>query len=143
VSKKMHPIEFRTTRGNIRLMADAYGDPQWQPVLLAHGGGQTRHAWGKTAEQIADEGFYAVALDLRGHGESDWAHDKDYDFRTYAQDIIDVAGSFDRKPIAVGCIVGRDFFADGTRYGRPGFVACPGAGRYHAAHGGRWFVAYP
>lgn len=102
----MHPIEFRTTRGNIRLMADAYGDPQWQPVLLAHGGGQTRHAWGKTAEQIADEGFYAVALDLRGHGESDWAHDKDYDFRTYAQDIIDVAGSFDRKPIAVGASLG-------------------------------------
>ena len=68
-------IEFRTSRGNLRLVADAYGDPQQQPVLLAHGGGQTRFAWGKTAQQIAAEGFYAVALDLRGHGESDWAED--------------------------------------------------------------------
>jgi pimeloyl-ACP methyl ester carboxylesterase len=100
------PIEFRTSRGNLRLVADAYGNPALQPVLLAHGGGQTRHAWGKTAEQIADEGFYAVALDLRGHGESDWAHDKDYHFQTYAQDVIDVASSFTRKPIAVGASLG-------------------------------------
>lgn len=99
-------IEFRTTRGNLKLVADAYGNAQAQPVLLAHGGGQTRHAWGKTAEQIADEGFYAVALDLRGHGESDWAQDKDYNFRTYAQDIIDVAGAFNHKPIAVGASLG-------------------------------------
>src|SRR5690606_5440029 len=95
-------IEFRTSRGQLRLVADAYGDERHQPVLLAHGGGQTRHAWGNTARQIADDGFYAVALDLRGHGESDWAHDKDYDFTTYAQDIIDVASSFRRQPIAVG-----------------------------------------
>lgn len=99
-------IEFRTSRGNLRLVADAYGDSSAQPVLLAHGGGQTRHAWGKTAQQIADEGFYAVAMDLRGHGESDWAKDKDYDFRTYAQDVIDVASSFSRKPIAVGASLG-------------------------------------
>lgn len=99
-------IEFRTSRGNLRLVADAYGDPQAQPVLLAHGGGQTRHAWGNTARQIAGEGFYAVALDLRGHGESDWAHDKDYDFRTFAQDVIDVAGSFSQKPVAVGASLG-------------------------------------
>ena len=64
-------LEFRTTLGNLKLVADAYGNPQAQPVLLAHGGGQTRYAWGKTAQQIAAEGFYAVALDLRGHGERD------------------------------------------------------------------------
>lgn len=99
-------LEFRTTLGNLKLVADAYGNPHAQPVLLAHGGGQTRHAWGKTAEQIADEGFYAVAMDLRGHGESDWAQDKDYGFRTYAQDVIDVARSFAKKPIAVGASLG-------------------------------------
>jgi pimeloyl-ACP methyl ester carboxylesterase len=104
--KKPDAIEFRTSRGNLRLVADAYGDSSLQPVLLAHGGGQTRHAWGKTAQQIADEGFYAVALDLRGHGESDWSQDADYDFRAYAQDVIDVASSFSHKPIAVGASLG-------------------------------------
>lgn len=99
-------LEFRVSRGSLRLVADAWGDPSRQPVLLAHGGGQTRHAWGKTAQQIAEQGFYAVALDLRGHGDSDWAKDKDYDFLTYAQDIVDVAGSFAQRPIAVGASLG-------------------------------------
>ncbi len=98
--------EFRTSRGNLRLVADAYGDPQQQPVILAHGGGQTRHAWGKTAQQLAADGFYAVAVDLRGHGESDWAADKDYGFDTFAQDFIDIARSFTQKPVAVGASLG-------------------------------------
>ena len=100
------PLEFRTSRGNLRLVAEAYGDPQQQPVILAHGGGQTRHAWGKTAEQMAAEGFYAVAVDLRGHGESDWAKDKDYAFDTFAQDFIDIVHSFSRQPVAVGASLG-------------------------------------
>jgi pimeloyl-ACP methyl ester carboxylesterase len=106
MSKTIQRLEFRTSRGNLRLVADAYGDAKQQPVLLAHGGGQTRYAWGKTAQQIADEGYYAVALDLRGHGESDWAEDGDYAFGSYAQDIIDVAETFAKKPIAVGASLG-------------------------------------
>ena len=31
----------------ITLTADVYGDPSASPVVLLHGGGQTRHAWGK------------------------------------------------------------------------------------------------
>ena len=33
----------------IHLVADVWGDPDAWPVLLMHGGGQTRHAWGGTA----------------------------------------------------------------------------------------------
>ena len=57
----------------VQLVADVRGDPDGWPVLLLHGGGQTRHAWGTAAERIADEGWRTVSLDLRGHGESDWA----------------------------------------------------------------------
>ena len=42
-------------------------------VLLLHGGGQTRHSWRKTAEELAKAGFRAVCCDLRGHGDSDYA----------------------------------------------------------------------
>ena len=35
-------------RGGIRLRADRFGDLGGPPVLLLHGGGQTRHAWGST-----------------------------------------------------------------------------------------------
>ena len=45
------------------------------PVLLLHGGGQTRHSWRNTAEQIVASGSVAYALDQRGHGDSDWIAD--------------------------------------------------------------------
>ena len=58
---------FKGAAGN-RLVADVYGDAG-QPVLLLHGGGQTRHAWRRTAEHLARAGATAYALDQRGHGD--------------------------------------------------------------------------
>jgi pimeloyl-ACP methyl ester carboxylesterase len=55
----------------IHLVADVWGDDGDWPVLLMHGGGQTRHAWGNTAEVLAGRGWRAVSLDLRGHGDSE------------------------------------------------------------------------
>src|SRR3989442_3405075 len=66
------PLSFSGADG-VTLRADARGDPGAPPVLFLHGGGQTRHAWGGTAEALACDGRLAIALDLRGHGESDWA----------------------------------------------------------------------
>jgi pimeloyl-ACP methyl ester carboxylesterase len=37
----------------IKLVADIRGNPEDPPVLFLHGGGQTRHAWGRTAEAVA------------------------------------------------------------------------------------------
>src|SRR5436309_3341989 len=58
---------FKGAAGN-RLVADVYGDTG-QPVLLLHGGGQTRHAWRRTAEHPGRSGAIAYALDQRGHGD--------------------------------------------------------------------------
>ena len=54
-----------------------------QPVLLLHGGGQTRHAWGRTAEHLARAGAHAYALDQRGHGDSEWVADGHYALRGF------------------------------------------------------------
>ena len=60
---------------DIKLVADAWSDADAVPVLFLHGGGQTRHAWRRTAATLACEGWRAVSLDMRGHGESEWAPD--------------------------------------------------------------------
>jgi pimeloyl-ACP methyl ester carboxylesterase len=52
--------------------------------LLLHGGGQARYSWGGTAAALADRGFLTLALDARGHGESDWAPDGDYSIEALA-----------------------------------------------------------
>lgn len=52
----------------IRLAADTFGDPDAPAVPMLHGGGQTRHAWYASARNLADAGWRAITVDLRGHG---------------------------------------------------------------------------
>ena len=54
------------------ITVDAWGDAAARPVLLLHGGGQTRHAWSKTAAALSRGGYFCVAADLKGHGDSYW-----------------------------------------------------------------------
>lgn len=102
-------IERSTVRlgGNgIALTADVFGDTAAPPVLLLHGGGQTRHAWSKTAEALGSAGWKAVALDLRGHGESDWPASGEYDTEHFARDIHCVVEQLGRAPSVVGASLG-------------------------------------
>ena len=88
------------------LAADVGGPEDGPPVILSHGGGQTRFAWGKAAGVLAAGGYRVVSVDLRGHGESDWASDRDYTLATMAEDLKAVAGAFDRAPALVGASLG-------------------------------------
>jgi pimeloyl-ACP methyl ester carboxylesterase len=90
----------------IHLVADVWGDDQAWPVLLMHGGGQTRHAWGTTAQSLARQGWRAVSLDLRGHGDSEWALNGDYSFTAYAADCVAVVDQLGRPPVLVGASLG-------------------------------------
>jgi pimeloyl-ACP methyl ester carboxylesterase len=99
---------FIGAAGN-KLVADVFGD-SGTPVLLLHGGGQTRHAWTKTAEELARQGYTAYALDQRGHGDSEWIADGAYAFADYAADAKAVAAELTRRsgvrPIAIGASLG-------------------------------------
>ncbi len=94
-------IEFSGADDN-KLAGQAFGDPRGMPVLLLHGGGQTRHAWGNTAEVLADAGFHAIALDSRGHGDSDWAADADYSAGAMIRDLASVMHQLGRPAALVG-----------------------------------------
>ncbi|HEY4333875.1 MAG TPA: alpha/beta hydrolase [Ilumatobacteraceae bacterium] len=89
----------------VRLAAEASGDPADPTVLLFHGGGQTRHAWGGAASALAAKHWYAVTVDLRGHGDSDWAPEGVYDLDGFAGDVRRVAEAFAR-PVLVGASLG-------------------------------------
>jgi non-heme chloroperoxidase len=96
-----------TGHDGIELAADAYGDPSHPPVLLLHGGGQTRFAWGGTAQQLAADGWHAVSMDLRGHGESGWAPDKNYSVEAFVDDVHAVVEQLGgAPPVLVGASLG-------------------------------------
>lgn len=98
-------VEF-VGAGGIRLAADAAGPIDGPPALLLHGGGQTRNAWGTTLESLATAGWRAYTMDLRGHGESEWAPDGDYRIEAFTNDVVAVAASFDELPVLVGASLG-------------------------------------
>lgn len=98
-------MKFETEPGFF-VAADAWGDPTHKPVLLLHGGGQTRHSWGDTARLLAEAGWYAIALDARGHGDSDWSPEGHYGIEYLASDLRAVAAQLPQKPALVGASMG-------------------------------------
>ncbi len=90
----------------VALRGEAWGPPEAPPVILLHGGGQTRHSWSAAGRRIAAEGWLSLALDLRGHGESDWAGEGRYRPDHFVADLRAVADWLGRPPIVVGASLG-------------------------------------
>lgn len=67
-------------------------------VVLVHGLGSSCHIWDLVAPRLADRGLGVVALDQRGHGESNQP-DTGYDF---ASIVSDLSGLVESKEIRRG-----------------------------------------
>ncbi len=90
----------------IRLAADTFGAPDGPAVLLLHGGGQTRHAWHATAMNLADAGWRAITVDLRGHGESSHPRPPAYALEDFAADVRVLTAAIAQGPIVIGASLG-------------------------------------
>lgn len=101
------------------MRADVYGDPNGVPVVLLHGGGQTRHSWAGTAAGLAQDGWQVVSVDQRGHGDSAWDPGGSYSFRDYAADVSEIVPQLAQAPILVGASLGgiAALCAEGTTEG--------------------------
>ena len=93
-------------KDQLKIVGDAYGSPDNPTVLMAHGGGQTRHAWGNTASLLAQRGWYSIAIDLRGHGDCSWHPQGDYQIDSFADDMRLIASKFEKPPVYVGASIG-------------------------------------
>ena len=67
-----------------------WGNPEAPDMLLLHGFAQTCHSWDFVALAFCDR-YHVVALDQRGHGDSDWSESGDYSPETQQDDIAAVA----------------------------------------------------
>ncbi|MCV7441515.1 alpha/beta hydrolase [Mycobacterium paraense] len=101
------PETFSTRgTGGVRIVADRLGDPRARAVVFLHGGGQTRRSWAKAAAAVANRGWQAVTIDLRGHGESDWSSEGDYRVVSFAADVQEVLRTLPPQPVLVGASLG-------------------------------------
>lgn len=101
-------VTFRG-EGSLSLVADEWnaGRGGDRPtILMLHGGGQNRFSWKNTGEVLAGHGFHVVALDARGHGDSDRAPDGLYTVDALACDVAAVISQIDRPVALVGASMG-------------------------------------
>jgi pimeloyl-ACP methyl ester carboxylesterase len=106
VRERVLHIELPT---GMRLEGDQYG-ASGRPVILLHGGGQTRHSWRRTGAALAEAGYVALPFDQRGHGGSARAGDRRYTFFDFAADAHalgrEAARLFGSAPAIVGASLG-------------------------------------
>ena len=86
------PRDGTTTLNGLRFHFLDWGTAGLPPVLLLHGGAQTAHSWDEVAPDLARD-HAVLALDQRGHGDTDRAPDGRYrrddfvaDIRTFLDD---------------------------------------------------------
>jgi len=63
--------------GRMRFHYLDWGNKDRPTIVFLHGGALTAHTWDLVCLALRDD-FHCVALDQRGHGDSDWAADGDY-----------------------------------------------------------------
>ena len=93
-------------KDGLNIIADSWGSDSDPLVILLHGGGQTRHAWGESGELLSSSGFYVLALDLRGHGDSDWHPEGDYSIESHKEDLIKILDYLKKPASLVGASLG-------------------------------------
>ncbi|NUS15688.1 MAG: alpha/beta hydrolase [Streptomyces sp.] len=79
--------DVRTFRnGGVRLAYEVAGPADGPPLLLLHALGENRGSWAAVSAALTADGWRTVALDLRGHGDSD--HPGDYAFEDMRDDVL-------------------------------------------------------
>jgi pimeloyl-ACP methyl ester carboxylesterase len=68
------PSEGDIRSGDLRLHYLDWGNDHLPPIVFLHGGGLTSHTWDAVCLALRAE-YHCLALDQRGHGDSDWADD--------------------------------------------------------------------
>ncbi|HEY9263166.1 MAG TPA: alpha/beta hydrolase [Mycobacterium sp.] len=109
-----------TFRGadDLALVADEWNNPEATArsgaefdtsrpsVLMLHGGGQNRFSWKKTGQILASRGLHVVALDSRGHGDSDRSPDAKYTVEALCADTVKVLDQIGRPVVLIGASMG-------------------------------------
>src|SRR5947207_15057490 len=80
------PSDKTVLVGHLRFRYLDWGNEKLRPLLFLHGGAFTAHTWDLCCLALRDR-FHCLALDQRGHGDSDRAPDGDYATAAQREDV--------------------------------------------------------
>jgi pimeloyl-ACP methyl ester carboxylesterase len=83
-----------------------WGAPDAPPIVLLHGGHQSAHSWDLVSLYLAQR-YRVLALDQRGHGDSEWPRDAEYSNHAMSLDAEAFIGALGlHRPIVMGHSMG-------------------------------------
>jgi pimeloyl-ACP methyl ester carboxylesterase len=106
-----------TGGGGTRLHVVETGNPQGQPILFIHGFSQCGLSWSRQLDSDLAKDHRLVAMDLRGHGQSEKPHDAYGDSKLWADDVDAVIWTLNlEQPILSGWSYGPLVILDYIRH---------------------------
>jgi pimeloyl-ACP methyl ester carboxylesterase len=84
----------------LRLNYFDWGNSDKPPLVLVHGGRDHARSWDWTAEKLRDD-WHVVAMDHRGHGDSDWVSDGNYAVNDMVYDLAQLIHQLGRGPVTI------------------------------------------
>jgi pimeloyl-ACP methyl ester carboxylesterase len=84
----------------LRLHYADWGNPDAPPLLLVHGGRDHCRSWDWVAQELARD-WHVIAPDLRGHGDSAWEPDGNYETSAFVYDLAQLIHQLDLSPVTI------------------------------------------
>lgn len=77
-----------------------WGNPDAPPLILQHGGRDHCRSWDWVAEELRHD-WHVICPDLRGHGDSEWVSDGDYDLNAFVYDFAQLVEALGYDEVSV------------------------------------------
>ena len=116
-SREVEPQDREVTVNGLRFHYLDWGTEGKQCILFLHGALQQGHSWDFVALPLCVD-YHVLALDARGHGDSQWAPDGDYSPEAHQRDLDGFVEALGLEPfILVGhSMGGRNAYTYASRH---------------------------
>jgi pimeloyl-ACP methyl ester carboxylesterase len=94
------PISRYYWSQRLKLHYAVWGDEANPPLLLIHGNRDHARTWDQVAVQLKRE-YCVYAVDLRGHGDSQWSVGSQYSLPEFVLDVAMLGRELNRNPLTV------------------------------------------
>ena len=94
------PITNSFISQRLRLNYVDWGNLDAPPLLLIHGGRDHARSWDWVAEELRHD-WHIIAPDLRGHGDSAWSPDGNYEMSAFVYDIAQLIHQLNLAPVSI------------------------------------------
>lgn len=96
----VQPTDNYTTLNGLKIHTRDWGDAAKLPFILLHGIARVARCFDHLAPHLAND-YRVIAVDMRGHGESDWHPDGAYLVQDYTTDIEALIEQLDLRGVVL------------------------------------------